>query len=73
MANSVYAAQSAIDAHHFAYHLEDGHPPSTALYHLLLSLLDWCDYRGVDFDATLSEVRADVPDIRGEGGGPCST
>lgn len=38
---------------------------SIRLFHLLAGALEWCDTRGVDFDATLEHVREsfaeDVP------------
>lgn len=56
---TVRAAQVALDAHHKAYRLEDGNGSGTALFHLLASLLEWCDAQTpcVDFDAILEEVR----------------
>ena len=57
----VAAAQAAITTHQEAAGLEAGNGPSTDLWHLLASLMEWCDAKGVDFDATVSEVRADAP------------
>lgn len=58
--NRVDAAQAVLGAHNIARRLEDGQPPAVDLYHLLDSLLEWCDASGVDFDAELSNVRADL-------------
>jgi hypothetical protein len=58
---SIEAAKTALDAHALAYRLEDGAETEggTKLYHLLASLLEWCDANGEDFDAILSQVRDD--------------
>lgn len=37
---------------------ESAEEPSVALFHVLACAMDWCEDRGVDFDATLEEVRA---------------
>lgn len=60
LAKTVKAAQAAIDAHQDTLRLEDGNSPETGLWHLVWSLLDWCDAMNVDFDATVSEVRAEI-------------
>lgn len=57
---SVQAAQQALNTHDTAYSLEKGASPDVQLYHLVASLLEYCDYHGVDLDATVSEVRADL-------------
>lgn len=57
------AAQTIIDAHTAGRGLEEGNSPTTDLYHVLDSLLTWSDWRGVDFDATLSELRADRAEV----------
>ncbi|AXQ68560.1 hypothetical protein HOU00_gp116 [Caulobacter phage CcrPW] len=54
------AAQTIIDAHTAGRGLEEGQSRATDLYHVLDSLLTWSDFHGVDFDATLSELRADL-------------
>ncbi|AFU87889.1 hypothetical protein CcrColossus_gp019 [Caulobacter phage CcrColossus] len=54
------AAQTIIDAHTAGRGLEDDQSRATDLYHVLDSLLTWCDFHRVDFDATLSELRADL-------------
>lgn len=56
----VQAAQAAIDTNNRKLRLELENGDSVDLYHMLRSLLDWCDARSVDFDATVSEVRADM-------------
>jgi hypothetical protein len=53
------AAQKVIDLHHEIRRLEGGSGHGTELYHLLDSLLEWADLHEVDFDAILSELRAD--------------
>lgn len=57
------AAQSIIDAHTAGRRLEEGNGPATDLYHVLDSLLTWCDFHRVDFDATLSELRSDLAEV----------
>lgn len=59
------AAQAAIDAHHVAAGLEDGHGPSVALYHLLASLETWAALHDVDLDTVLAQVRADDESVNG--------
>lgn len=54
------AAGAAIQANNTMRGLEHGNAASTDLYHLLHSLLEWCDVCGVDFDETLSCLRADL-------------
>jgi hypothetical protein len=57
---AVVAAQAAVDAHQQAMALEAGNGHATDLWHLIYSLLEWCDANGVDFDTTVSEVRQDI-------------
>jgi len=57
---AVQAAQAAIDAHQNFLLLEDGNGKATDLWHLVWSLLDWCDAMNVDFDAVVSEVREEI-------------
>lgn len=61
----VQAADVAIAAHEDAMALETDQQAETRLWHLLRSLLEWSDAYTVDFDATLSDVRAAIR--RGEG------
>lgn len=70
------AAQTIIDAHTAGRGLEEGQSRATDLYHVLDSLLTWSDFHGVDFDATLSELRADlaeVPPVTAKAGRVCVT
>ncbi len=57
---AVEAAVTAIDAHEAAMKLEPGTGRGVQLWHLIYSLLEWCDVNALDFDATVSEVRQDM-------------
>lgn len=57
---AVDAACSAIDAHEVAMKLEPDAGREVQLWHLIYSLLEWCDVNALDFDATVSEVRQDM-------------
>lgn len=53
------AAAAAIDFHTTVADLDDdGDRANVGLWHLLHSLLSYCDAEGVDFDAMLSDVRS---------------
>lgn len=54
------AGQVMLDANQTHRRLEDGNDTGTAIYHGLNSLLTWCDVHKVDFDAILSDLRADL-------------
>lgn len=66
MADVAYAqrraidAQVAIDAHQAGAGLEEGNGNRTELWHLVYSLLHWCDEHAVDFDEVVSDVRAEL-------------
>jgi len=55
---SIQLAQKLIDDHRVAARLEGD--DETILYHLIFDLLDWCDHKAIDFDATVSVVREDI-------------
>lgn len=59
MKKSVEAAQAAVDVHNAALSLERGQPSDVDLFHLIWSLLDWCEVNQVDFDHELQAVRND--------------
>jgi hypothetical protein len=64
-ATKTEAAAIALDAHTKARGLTDNGSAQVALYHLLDSLLETCDALGLDFDAELSCLRADIVADRG--------
>lgn len=49
-----------LEAHCRATGIDHGGRHSTALYHLLCDVLTLCDAKRIDFDALLSQVRADL-------------
>lgn len=53
-------AQVAIDAHQAAGGLEEDSGNRTDLWHLVYSLLHWCDEHAIDFDEVVSDVRTDM-------------
>ena len=53
----IEAAQAAIDAHQHTMHLENFNGKATDLWHLVWSLLDWCDHHGVNFDDIVADAR----------------
>lgn len=56
---SAAAASEVLAAYSQRMALEPGLGAHVDLYHLLFGLLSLCDARGLDFDAALSQVRAD--------------
>jgi len=54
---AVDAAQAAIDVNTKRLRMETGHPPAIDFFHLLVSLIEWCDAHSIDFDASVFEVR----------------
>lgn len=54
------ASQAAIDAHRAAWGGETDLGDNVDLWQLLYSLVEWCSLRGVDLDAELASVRAEV-------------
>jgi hypothetical protein len=58
-ANSVDAAQAALDAHDSALKLETGAEPGVQLWHLLYSLHDWCNEHDIDLEKELKIAHAD--------------
>lgn len=62
----VAAAQAAIDAHNSAMRLEDGSGLDVDLWHLLRSLIEWADAKGVDLDAELSSAREDIREMEAQ-------
>lgn len=54
------SALAAIATHADARGLAGCDDPTIGLYHLLDSLLELCDARGIDFDAELSCLRDDI-------------
>jgi hypothetical protein len=63
---NVDAAQAALDKHDDELGLEEGNGDEVQVYHLVASLLEFCDARGLDFDEILDEVRSEAPLIRNE-------
>lgn len=62
-AAGVRAGQSAIEAHHAAFGVdEDGLSPQGHLFHVLVSLIDWADAQEArpDFDLALEEARTHI-------------
>ena len=57
---AINGACAAINAHNQSMHLEEGNGHETDLWHLVYSLIEWCDAYNVDFDATVSAVRQDM-------------
>lgn len=57
--DDIYAVRAALEAHRVTARLEDGHGPEVDVYHLLASLITFCDVEKIDLDATLEEVRRD--------------
>jgi hypothetical protein len=51
----VRAAQAAIDSHKAGLGVEG--EDETQLWHLIASLLEWCDAKNIDFDLQLELVR----------------
>ncbi|WP_453977309.1 hypothetical protein [Brevundimonas sp. Marseille-Q4549] len=59
----VSAGQSAIEAHHAAFGVdEDELRPQGHLFHILVSLIDWADAQETrpDFDLALEDARTHV-------------
>lgn len=54
---AVDSAQAAIDLNMQRMRLESTDDQQTRLFHLLISLIEWCEVRRIDFDAAVSEVR----------------
>ncbi|BCH33195.1 hypothetical protein MesoLjLc_51250 [Mesorhizobium sp. L-8-10] len=53
----IAAAEAAININLAQMRLEDDGNRETRLLHLLVSLLEWSDAHGIDFDAAVYEVR----------------
>lgn len=54
------AARAGINAMAERAGLEECDQPGTGLYHMIRCLISFADVHGEDFDALLSEVRADA-------------
>lgn len=63
--NHVSAVQELLDAHDRTLGLEESAGGEQQLWHLLMSLLEFCDARGLEFDSILEHVREDSGDCRG--------
>lgn len=63
----IAAARACLRLHHEQMGLEreSGDVPSTDVWHLLFSLRRYCEAAGVNFDATLADVKAEEPVILG--------
>lgn len=57
-ARSLSAAGDALLAHKGTLQIEGD--AVTQVYHLIASLFEWCAVEGIDFEATLSEVRGEI-------------
>ena len=53
-------AQTSIDVMAQCAGLEGCEEPEVGLYHMIRMLLDYADLHSLDFDANVSEVRADA-------------
>ncbi len=62
----VTAVQEILDAHDEKLNLDAGSRPETQVWHLLMSLTDYCDAKGLDLDLILENVREESADCRGE-------
>ena len=64
-AQAIEAFQGALAQHHRDMGLDDeDSSPSSDLWHMLVSALEWCDAKGIDFDETLEEVRQYFREVR---------
>ena len=50
-------AEAAIRTHYQTAEMEPGLPMQVQLWHLLYSLIEYCEATGIDFDAELADVR----------------
>lgn len=56
----VQAARAAIAENNRLLRLDPDESPAVHVYHMLRALLPYCDANSVDFDAAVSDVRADI-------------
>lgn len=54
---AVDAAQQVLAAHNEIYGLEKSNGDKVDVWHLVASLLEFCDARGLEFDLVLEDVR----------------
>lgn len=53
----IAAARASIEAHYHDMGFEPTSEISTKLWHLVVSLIEFCDAEKIDFDAVLGDVR----------------
>jgi hypothetical protein len=58
--------QSLVDTTDATVGVDSTQDGSLGLFHILACAFDWCELRGVDFDATLQEVREHFAEVAGE-------
>lgn len=61
---AVEAADLALYANEQALRLEEDMEPGVRVWHLVLSLLEYCDNHHLDFDGIVGEVREDESTVR---------
>lgn len=63
-ARVVAAVASAMDSHEQAMKLEANMEPETRVWHMIASLLEYCDEHQLNFDLILESVREDEAELR---------
>lgn len=61
--NAVAAASAAMQLHDDRMGLEPHKTSATQVWHMLFSLMEFCDFYSLDFDSIVKEARSDRDEI----------